>query len=124
MTTTKTITLHTKLNSGIYADCGGGEDVVHGEWTLGPRNLLKAVDALNERCRQARESYGDIGAGWSWLQVGADVLDLTHRGPFTQVPDAEDTKITGETRTQWAQYVLAALTKADLQAHATRPQGL
>ena len=112
MSNANAITLHTKLDSGIYTDCGGGEDVVHGEWTLGPRNLLKAVDALHERRRQARESYGDIGAGRSWLQVGPDVLDLSPGGPFTQIPDAEDTKITGETRTQWAQYVLDAIKSA------------
>lgn len=44
----KKITLHTRLNSGIYESHGGGQDRIIESWNIGPMNLLKALDSLHE----------------------------------------------------------------------------
>ncbi|MEY2335113.1 hypothetical protein AAE485_15065 (plasmid) [Acidithiobacillus ferriphilus] len=64
-----TITIKTRLNSGIYRSSGGGETRTHYEFTTGPRNLLKAIDTLGEHRSAMVRSYGNIGCGQSWLEI-------------------------------------------------------
>jgi hypothetical protein len=67
---TQTITIKTRLDSGIYRSSGGGETVTVWERTIGPRNLLKAITFLHESRRLSRRDYGDIGAGRTWMEIG------------------------------------------------------
>lgn len=69
------ITLHTRLNSGIYKSCGGGEDRIVGTWNCGPANLLKALDALHEERQSNIRGYGNIGCGRSWLEIDGEFFD-------------------------------------------------
>lgn len=64
-----TITIKTKLNSGIYKSCGGGEVRTHYEFSTGPRNLIKAIKTLAAHRDGMVRSYGNIGCGNSWLEI-------------------------------------------------------
>jgi len=37
------IQIKTELHEGIYPSCGGGEIRTHYEWSVGPRNLMRAT---------------------------------------------------------------------------------
>jgi len=71
------ITLHTRLNSGIYESHGGGQDVTVRNWNCGPANLLKALDALYEERQSNIRGYGNIGCGSSWLEIDGEFFDAT-----------------------------------------------
>lgn len=94
-----TITLHTELNKGIYASCGGGQNLTREIWTLGPRTLVKARKALLAEREENRRRYGDIGRGHSWIEIDGVQLDLDVFGS----PD------TCTSPTAWAQYLIANL---------------
>lgn len=64
----KRIEIITQLDSRID-DPGAGKPVVHYSWTIGPRNLWKAMRVFPEHERKMLMSYGDIGCGGSWLEV-------------------------------------------------------
>lgn len=63
------ITIKTKLAAGIYKSDGGGEVRTHYEFSTGPRNLMKAIDALYEHRSSMERGYGNIGCGRSWLEI-------------------------------------------------------
>ena len=71
------ITLHTRLNSGIYKSHGGGQDVTVRNWNCGPANLLKALDALYEKLQSNIRGYGNIGCGSSWIEIDGEFFDAT-----------------------------------------------
>ena len=70
-----TITIHTRLDDGIYASSGGGKDIVHYEWTTGPRNLMSAIAVLTEHRQSMTLGYGNIGCGGSWLEIDGEHID-------------------------------------------------
>jgi hypothetical protein len=58
---------------------GGGDVRIHHQWAAGPLNLLRAARLLPEHEDQMVSSYGNIGCGGSWLQIGdvrIDSMDL------------------------------------------------
>jgi hypothetical protein len=69
------ITLHTRLHSGIYESQGGGLDRVINEWNLGPLNLLKAIKSLYDERQSNLLGYGNIGCGYSWLEINGNRFD-------------------------------------------------
>ncbi|MHB1441081.1 MAG: hypothetical protein ACYCSO_10165 [Cuniculiplasma sp.] len=69
------ITLHTRLNSGIYKSHGGGQDVTVSNWNCGPANLLKALDSLYEERQSNIRGYGNIGCGSSWLEIDGEYFE-------------------------------------------------
>jgi len=101
---TSTISIKTRLNSGIYASQGGGQVKTHYTYTTGPRNLLKAIDQYWQHRKEMERSFGNIGCGASWIEVdGKQLHDLADLADFTYV-DAE-----GTTRTQLARELLASV---------------
>ena len=64
-----TITIKTKLDSGIYKSSGGGEVVTHYEFKTGPVNLCKAIGVLSSHRKAMIRGYGNIGCGHSWLEI-------------------------------------------------------
>lgn len=64
-----TISLKTKLDSGIYKSSGGGEVVTHYEFKTGPANLCKAIRVLSSHRKSMVRGYGNIGCGRSWLEI-------------------------------------------------------
>lgn len=71
------ITLHTRLDSGIYKSHGGGRDIIVNKWNCGPANLLKAIEALYAERESNVRSYGNIGCGNSWLEIDGKFFDET-----------------------------------------------
>lgn len=71
------ITLHTRLNDGIYKSQGGGQDIIVSSWICGPLNLLKALAALHAERQSNIRGYGNIGCGASWLEIDGEFLDAT-----------------------------------------------
>jgi hypothetical protein len=69
-----TITINTRLHSGIYKSQGGGEIRTHYTWATGPRNLLKAITTLSTHRANTRASCGGIGCGTSWLEIDGVVM--------------------------------------------------
>ena len=69
------IIIKTRLNAGIYKSCGGGETRVHHEWATGPRNLIKAIQKLEEHRKEMRDGYGNIGCGSSWMEIDGVEVD-------------------------------------------------
>jgi hypothetical protein len=72
--TTK-IEIVTKLDDGIYKGDGGGREVVRYSWPVGPRNLMTAFATLREHRETMVRSFGNIGAGGSWVRVGSTVVN-------------------------------------------------
>lgn len=87
--TARTIELHTRLDDGIYASQGGGENRVVRTWSVGPRNLLAAARELRAVRKANAQSYGNIGAGSSWLEVAGRVVDQ-HELDDMLIDDRED----------------------------------
>lgn len=69
-----TITIKTRLDSGIYKSSGGGETCTHYEFATGPRNLLKAIVTLGEHSKDMERGYGNIGCGRSWLEIDGQAI--------------------------------------------------
>jgi hypothetical protein len=63
------IQIKTRLNEGIYRSSGGGQTCVVAEWRYGPRNLVKAWNALDRIRRETERNYGNIGCGRTWLET-------------------------------------------------------
>ena len=61
------ITITTKLHSGLTLSLAGKEFRM--EFNTGPLNLLKAVREYNAERKEMIRSYGNIGAGHTWLEV-------------------------------------------------------
>jgi hypothetical protein len=60
------IELKRRLHPGIE---GGGYTATIKTWATGPRNLLRAVEALYDLREESRRGYGNIGCGASWLEI-------------------------------------------------------
>lgn len=69
------ITLHTRLDEGIYASAGGGVDRIVTEWKRGPLNLLKAIAALHKERQANKNKFGTVGCGGSWLELDGERMD-------------------------------------------------
>jgi len=70
-----TITIKTKLDSGIYASSGGGKITTHYKWATGPRNLVKAVKALDRHTKEMTQGFGNIGHCGSWIEIDGRRID-------------------------------------------------
>ena len=90
---TPTITLHTRLNSAIYQSEGGGQDRIIQSWALGPRNLRAAVIALEQERADSCRAYGNVGCGYSWLEIGGirvQAHNLRFAGSIPTVVECRD----------------------------------
>jgi hypothetical protein len=102
------IQIKTELHEGISPSCGGGEVRTHYEWTVGPRNLMRAIATLRRHRREMTEGYGNVGHRRSWLEVDGveldefDAHDIEHGDP-------PDTWRRRRTRTQYARETIATL---------------
>lgn len=83
-----TITIKTRLNSGIYKSSGGGETRTHYEWATGPRNLMAALDTFFEHIESMERSYGNIGCGKSWMEI--DGIRVTIDNDLMEGDDPKD----------------------------------
>lgn len=78
----KKIEIVVRLHPGI-ADPDAGTPRAHYSWTVGPRNLLRAITTYHEYKTRLRHSYGNVGMGGVWLQIAGvrlhafDVYDIT-----------------------------------------------
>jgi len=79
-----TITIKTKLDSGIYKSSGGGGIRTHHKFVSGPRNLLKAIETLSEHRKVMIAWYGNIGHVNSWLEIDGQAI---HRYDLEYVMD-------------------------------------
>lgn len=86
-TTTTAITIHTQLHDGIYASSGGGQNITHYSWAIGPRNLLQAIDVLAEHGTSMTSGYGNIGRGATWLEIDGQRMDAND---FVDIQMARD----------------------------------
>lgn len=68
------IKLFTELDSGIYASCGGGKVVLHQKWRTNATNIRRAINRLKKHRANMREYYGNIGCGYSWLEIDGHEL--------------------------------------------------
>lgn len=106
-----TITIKTKLDSGIYKSQGGGEVRTHYEFSTSPRNLLRAIALLAEHEAEMEKGYGNIGRGRSWLEIDGQQI---HRYDLSEV-GRDDAEAYGhdapagliKTRTQKARELIA-----------------
>lgn len=70
------ISIKTRLDKGIYRSCGGGETITHYQWPkTSARNLLLALRRLPDHRAYMIECYGNIGCGYSWIDVDGVQLD-------------------------------------------------
>jgi hypothetical protein len=77
METEMTISIKTRLSSGIYASAGGGQVVTHYEFKRTPGHLVQAAHRLSSHRSQMQRCYGSVGAGRSWLEIdGVEIDDL------------------------------------------------
>lgn len=72
---TSKITVHTKLDSGIYQSSGGGEDRTVATYNIGPRNLLSAIAYRQEERTSNIRIHGGIGCGSTWLEISGVIID-------------------------------------------------
>lgn len=70
------ITITTKLHSGLTRSLAGKEFRM--EFNTGPLNLLKAVREYNSERKEMIRSYGNIGAGHTWLDVDGVQIPWVH----------------------------------------------
>jgi len=63
------IEIKTALHEGIYKSDGGGQTRVHYSWAVGPRNLMRALEALPEHSESMTTSYGNHGHSGSWIEI-------------------------------------------------------
>ena len=69
------IEICTHLHSGIYASHGGDNALVHYAATVGPLNLLRLSNRLEDHIDQMRIIYGN-GISRSWLQINGQAIDI------------------------------------------------
>lgn len=72
------ITIKTRLHESIYKSHGGGQTHVEAEYATGPRNLIKAIAELKEIRASNCRGYGNIGCGYSWLEIDGVALTKWH----------------------------------------------
>lgn len=72
---TKKIVIIQKLHEGIYKRHGGGERREIRAYKTGPRNLLAAAEFLTQARQAARESFGNIGGGSTWMEINGERID-------------------------------------------------
>lgn len=64
------IAIKTKLADGIYKSDSGGDVVTHATYKCSPRGLVMAINYLRVHRWQMVKSYGNIGCGKSWIEIG------------------------------------------------------
>lgn len=115
--TTRTIHIVTRVNDGIHPSQGGGSAQVQQEWTIGPRNLLAAFDALPD-CRAAmNRAYGPAGHA-TWMEIDGRRITSIEEGEYAMENETRDEAMrdyrrhSGSrplSRTEWARRFITAL---------------
>lgn len=101
-----TITIKTKIDNR----CSDAGVHTEAEYATGPRNLLRAIDEINDIRRRKTQAYGNIGHNRTWIEVdgvqlrqwdeesldadnvAAEIADYERQGLYRARPEARTTR--------------------------------
>lgn len=120
----KQIVIKTALHSGIYKSDGGGETRIHYRWTIGPHNLMTAMETLTEHSDSMTRGYGNVGHSGSWIEIASVPMRLEdfHDYDFETDPSNFDdlSQHSAVSKTEWCRKFIASVRDGSLAAERKR----
>jgi excisionase family DNA binding protein len=112
--TVEKIEIRTRFAEGIASV--GGTTVTYFTWTIGPRNLMKAIETLPDHSRSMTDGYGNVGHAGSWITVAGVEMTADDIREFEHETESHELEsLSAQTsKTEWCKNFIASVLDGSL----------